>query len=229
MTTISVCLTVIMIRARLSGQAVEPNPFRLAPARSIWSVWVCTGPTRNVIGSVGNDFPGLYYYDPRTQTEHVIMVCSPVDWRFCTLGRRVTEIPEKPGNCRLELGLFSRRPIADGVQLMHTSRQRVLFGPQASDRDAMPDQWEALEMLAEESFKLLPLPPPPPPHNWEVAAATCLHTLLKIMFQRQRHNKDIWVFFQTFVTNSSTYKPEPVKEHEHGTELICQAGLCAAL
>jgi hypothetical protein len=35
------------------------------------------------------------------------------------------------------------------------------------DRDAMPDEWEALELLTKQSFSLLPIPLAGAPYDWE--------------------------------------------------------------
>ena len=193
-----------------------------------WHELFMAGPTRSVVGTLGNDFPGLYYYDPRDQVEHVLMFEGPIDWRSCQLDRRVAEGPDdKP---HLFVGLFSDGKLDDSVRFQHSEQKRTFLGGQEpGERDAMPDQWEALGMLTRESFKLLPMPKAGEPHNWETAAEQCLGTLNKKRRDREMGQDTLSIFFQSFESDKSTYKPKPAKEYQGTAELICQAGLASSL
>ena len=54
-----------------------------------WHEVLLAGPTHSVVGTQGNDFPGLYYYDPTTQKEHVVMARGPINWNKSKLVRRL--------------------------------------------------------------------------------------------------------------------------------------------
>jgi len=193
-----------------------------------WHELFIAGPTRSIVGTLSNDFPGLYYYDPRKQVEHVLMFDGPIDWRSCKLDRRVVE--DSDGKPHLLVGLFSDSNLDDSIRVRHSKHERTFLGGQEPhDRDAMPDQWEALGTLTRESFKLLPIPKAGEPYDWETAAEQCLSTLHK-----KRHDRDIGkdklpIFFQSFESDESTYKLKPLKEYEGTAELICQAGLASSL
>ena len=193
-----------------------------------WHELFIAGPTRSVVGTLGNDFPGLYYYDPRDQVEHVLMFDGPIDWRSCKLDRRVVEEPD--GKPHLLVGLFSDSKLDGSVQLQHSEHERKLLGGQKpGDRDAMPDQWEAFEFLTKASFNLLPLPKAGEPYDWETAAEQCLATLHKKRYDRDMGKDKLSIFFQSFESDESTYKPEPKEAYEGTAELICQAGLASSL
>jgi hypothetical protein len=193
-----------------------------------WHELFLAGPTRSVVSTLSNDFPGLYYYDPREQVEHVLMFDGPIDWRACTLDRRVVEGPD--GKPHLFVGLFSNRNLDDSIRLHESRRERTfLQGQEADDRDAMPDQWEALEHLTKQSFTLLPMPKAGAPYDWESAAPKCLATLNKRRNYRDIGANKLLLFFETFESDRSTYKLKPSKEYKGTAELISQAGLASSL
>jgi hypothetical protein len=195
-----------------------------------WRELFIAGPTRSVVGTLSNDFPGLYYYDPRDQVEHILMFRGPIDWRFCKLDRRVVEGSDRKHH--LLVGLFSDRKVDASVHVQHSEYKRTFLGGQIPiDRDAMPDQWEALGVLTRESFKLLPMPKAGEPYDWETAAEQCLDTLKKKRRDRQMGMGKVTlpIFFQSFESAESTYRPEPLDEYQGTAELICQAGLASSL
>src|SRR3990172_10775823 len=83
-----------------------------------WHELFIAGPTRSVVGTLSNDFPGLYYYDPREQVDHVLMFDGPIDWRSSKLDRRVVEGPD--GEPHLLVGLFSDSKLDDSVRVQHS-------------------------------------------------------------------------------------------------------------
>jgi len=197
-----------------------------------WHELFIAGPTRSVVGTLGNDFPGLYYYDPREQVEHVLMFDGRIDWRSCKLDRRVVEEPD--GKPHLLVGLFSESKLDDSIQVRNSKHERNLLGGQKpGDRDAMPEQWEALETLTRESFKLIRMPTAGEPYDWETAAKQCLATLLKKRHYRDMGKGELLLFFESFESAESTYgstQPvKPLKEYKGTAELICQAGLASSL
>jgi hypothetical protein len=193
-----------------------------------WHELFIGGPTRSVVGTLSNDFPGLYYYDPREQIEHVLMIDGPIDWRSCSLDRRIVKAAD--GSPHLLVGLFSSNKLEESIQVRHYQQKRTLLGgEEPGDRDAMPDQWEALEVLIRESFKLLPMPKAGEPYNWEAVAEKCLQTLNKKRQDKSIGKDALPIFFQSFESDSSTYKPKPLKEYKGTAELICQAGLASSL
>jgi hypothetical protein len=188
-----------------------------------WREVFIAGPTKSVVGTSGNDFPGLYYFDPRDRTEHVIMFKGPINWSSSKLDRRI--VKGRDGKTHLLVGLFSDKKIDKSIQMFHSERKRVFL-----NRDIMPDQWEALEFLTRESFKLLPLPKAGPLHDWQYTAEQCLATLNKRGRYRNIDDKQIMLFFETFTGGESQYDPLRPKEEYAGTaELICQAGLASSL
>lgn len=195
-----------------------------------WHDVFISGPTRNVVGNVGNDFPGLYYYDPTTQNEHVIMFEGIIDWRVSRIERKVVQIEKDKNSPHLVVGLFSEQPIDKSVRLHHWKEQRVLLGDIAKkNRDSMPSQWEALETLSRESFRLLKRPSLNQTPNWSSIARRCLKTLnMKRHFQGMV-NKKLWLFFETFDSNVSTYDLEPDESYAGTSELIVQSGLASSL
>src|SRR5712692_9391886 len=193
-----------------------------------WHELFIAGPTRSVVGTLGNDFPGLYYYDPRDQIEHVLIFDGPIDWRSCKLDRRVVEGPD--GKSHLLVGLFSDSELDDSIRFQEHRHKRQLFGGQKpSDRGAMPDQWEALEVLTRETFRLLPMPKAGEPYDWVTAAEQCLDTLNKRRRDRGMGKDAMPIFFQSFESDQSTYKLKPSVEYLGTAELICQAGLASSL
>ncbi|HUT45138.1 MAG TPA: hypothetical protein VMX36_02590 [Sedimentisphaerales bacterium] len=197
-----------------------------------WHDVLIAGPTRNVVGTQGNDFPGLYYYDPNTRKEHVIMVDGQVDWSCSILSRRLLKYGEH--EWRLVLGLFSDKNLGKNVELKHWAQIRPLPPRTKPDtRDAMPDQWEALTTLISKSFDLLPLPEPGKAYDWVRTAEWCLETLNKIKVKQKRQGKNMYTFFRTFRSSSSTYgrvcEREWTSEFKGTAELICQAGLSSSI
>jgi hypothetical protein len=194
-----------------------------------WHELFIAGPTRSVVGTLGNDFPGIYYYDPRDQIEHVLIFDGPIDWRSCKLDRRVLDGAD--GQSHLFVGMFSDGKLDGSIRLRESRHKRRFLGGQLpDDRDAMPNQWEALEVLTRESFKLLPLPKAGEPYDWGDASDQCLETLTKKRSDRRLGMKDaLSVFFQSFESDESTYKPKPSKEYAGSAELVCQAGLASSL
>jgi hypothetical protein len=193
-----------------------------------WHELFIAGPTRSVVSTISNDFPGLYYYDPREQVEHVLMFEGPIDWRSCKLDRRIVEDPD--GKSHLLIGLFSDSKLDKSIQVRDSEHKRDLFGGQKpSDRDAMPDQWEALETLTRESFKLLPMPKASELYDWETVAEQCLATLRKKRQYRDIGEEKLLLFFQSFESEESTYKPKLSNEYKGTAELLCQAGLASSL
>jgi hypothetical protein len=205
----------------------ELDPLRYAQYQQ-WHELCLAGPTRSVVGTSSNDFPGLYYYDPRDRLQHVLMFEGDIDWRSCTLDRRVVQVDD--GSFHLMVGLFSDSNVDGSTKLHSTKVKRELgVGQLAEDRDAMPDQWEALGLLMRESFSLLPLPQAGEPSDWEAIAETCLSTLLKRGFKREIAERKFLLFYETFVSDQSTYALKPDSEFKGTAELICQAGLASAL
>lgn len=203
-----------------------------------WHDVLIAGPTRNVVGTQGNDFPGLYYYDPNTRREHVIMVDGKVDWRCSTLRRSILEYGK--GRRHLVLGLFSDKKLDRSVELKHWDQIRPLPPRTGSDtRDAMPGQWEALATLIGKSFDLLPLPQPGKAHDWIGTALWCLKTLDQIKVEQKHQGENMctfmYTFFRTFQSSSSTYgrtttyKCASSSEFKGTAELICQAGLSSSI
>jgi hypothetical protein len=92
----------------------------------------------------------------------------------------------------------------------------------------MPNQWEALEILIRESFRLLPMPEAGAPYDWATAAPECLATLNKRRAYREIGENKLLLFFETFVSASS-YRLKPGKEYKGTAELISQAGLASSL
>lgn len=192
-----------------------------------WHELFIAGPTRSVVGTCSNDFPGLYYYDPRDQVEHVLMFDGPVDWTHSKLDRRIEEVG---GKSHLLLGLFSEVKLDPKIRLLHSEYKREFFaGQEAGDRDAMPDQWEALEVLTRESFRLLPLQKAGDYYDWQDAAKQCMATLNRERHYRNIGNEKIMLFFETFESDTSTYQLKPSKEYRGTAELVCQAGLASSL
>jgi len=192
-----------------------------------WHDVFMSGPTRNVVGNVGNDFPGLYYFDPTAQNEHVIMFEGIIDWRVSRIERKVVQIKEDQKKTHLVVGLFSEQPIDKTVRLHHWKAKRVLIGNiEKTHRDSMPSQWEALETLSRESFRLLKLPSPLPAQDWSLTARKCLKTLNE---KRLFVENQLWVFFETFDSEVSTYELEPDEAYARTSELIAQAGLASSL
>jgi len=193
-----------------------------------WHELFLAGPTRSVVGTLSNDFPGLYYYDPREQMEYVLMFDGLIDWRACKLDRRVIDCPD--GKTHLLVGLFSDTELDNSIRLQEFKRERTFLGGQeADDRDAMPDQWEALEILTRQSFKLLPMPKAGAPYDWETGALECLATLNKRRNYRDIGNNKLLLFFETFESEESSYKLKPSREYKGTAELISQAGLASSL
>jgi hypothetical protein len=193
-----------------------------------WHDLLLAGPTSSVVGTLGNDFPGLYYYDPREQVERVLMFDGPIDWRTCTLDRRVVMYSD--GHPHLLVGLFGDRGLDRSIQVkVFEQKRQFLGGQEAGDRDAMPNQWEALEVLTRESFKLLPMPKAGEPHNWVNTAPQCLTTLIKRRSYRELGGNKLLLFFETFEGEQSTYRQVPSKEYKGTAELISQAGLASSL
>ena len=208
----------------------EMDPLRFVQYQQ-WHDVLIAGPTRNVVGNPGNDFPGLYYYDPTTRREHVMMFQGIVDFSSCFLGRRIHK--DADGKSFLELGLFSEQGLSEGITFEHWSRDRAF--PQETEgdpRDAMPDQWDGLQILMEKSFELMPLQVLHKTYNWSHAAETCLNTLNRIRKQEYyEHDKSIYVFFETFSSGKDSYgrTVENARLLKGTAELICQAGLASAL
>jgi hypothetical protein len=194
-----------------------------------WHELFLAGPTQSVVGTSSNDFPGLFYYDPRDRLQHVLMFEGDVDWRHCQLNRHIIEQPD--GSYHLMVGLFSDQKIDGSIKMHHSKIKRTLSaGQQAGDRDAMPDQWEALETLTQESFQLLPLPEAGKPHDWRHEAELCVETLMKKSAARKIGERELLFFYEIFASNDSTYAPKrPESEYKGTGELICQAGLASAL
>jgi len=193
-----------------------------------WHDLLLAGPTRSVVGTLGNDFPGLYYYDPRQRVEHVLMFDGPIDWRTCTLDRRVAVGPD--GKSHLFVGLFSDTDLDKSILVKDFEQERqFLKGQDSEDRDAMPDQWEELRILTRESFRLLPIPNAGVAYDWETTASKCLATLNKRRSYRELAGNKLLLFFQTFEGEKSTYIQVPAKEYERTAELISQAGLASSL
>ena len=160
------------------------------------------------------------------------MFDGPIDWRSCKLDRRVVEGPD--GKPHLLVGLFSDSKLDDSVRVQHSKHKRTFLGGQEpSDRDAMPDQWEALELLTKASFKLLPMPKAGEPCDWETAAEQCLITLYIKRHYRDMGKGGLLLFFESFESAKSTYgstQPvKPLKKYKGTAELICQAGLASSL
>lgn len=194
-----------------------------------WHEVLVGGPTKSAVGVQGNDFPGLYYYDPSTQKEHVVMVHGEINWNKSKLVRKVKE---KDGKNYLTIALISEEELPGSVKLVHWEEKRpVSPGIQREFRDAMPSQWEALDILISRSFELVSLPAPGKHHDWERAALQCLDSLQQIKSKGTGDKKDMYVFFKTFKSGGSSYHPIQIPETEFkGTaELICQVGLCSAL
>jgi hypothetical protein len=208
----------------------EIRPIRFAQYQQWHDVFI-SGPTKNVVGNVGNDFPGLYYYDPTTQIEHVIMFEGIIDWRVSQIERKVVQIKGDQENPRLVIGLFSEQPIDKTVQLHHWKQKRVLLGNiEKIHRDSMPSQWEALKTLSKESFNLLRLPSSQNPPDWSIIARECQSTLdKKRHYQESRDSRNLWLFFETFDSNVSTYDLEPAEVYAGTSELIAQSGLASSL
>lgn len=193
-----------------------------------WHDLFLAGPTRSVVGTLSNDFPGLYYYDPREQVEYVLMFKGPIDWRICTLDRRVIECPD--GNRHLLVGLFSEMELHNSIQVLDFRHERKFLGGQeADDRDAMPNQWEALEILTRQSFKLLPMPKASAPYDWETAAREGLATLNQRRNYRDIGKNKLLLFFEAFESRTSSYDLYPSREYKGTAELISQAGLASSL
>lgn len=197
-----------------------------------WHEVLLAGPTRSVVGTQGNDFPGLYYYDPTTQEEHVVMACGPINWNESKLVRRLNKRNNK---IYLEIALITEKQLPDTVQLRCWREKRYIPPEVEKDfRDAMPSQWEALETLILRSFELISLPKPDKLHDydWENTALQCLGALQKIKaLVASGDQPGMYVFFKTFRSSQSSYGPAQIPETEfEGTaELICQVGLCSAL
>lgn len=206
----------------------EIKPIRYVQYQQWHDVFI-SGPTRNLVGNIGNDFPGLYYYDPRTQIEYVIMFEGKIDWRISSIERKLVQTKEDPKIYNLYVGLFSDEPIDKTVQKRIWKEKKVLISNiEKRHRDSMPNQWEALEILTRESFNLLKLPTPQQNNNWSSIALTCLNTLKKKQ-KFQGNVGKLWVFFDTFDSNVSTYDLEPKEAYPGTSELIVQAGLASSL
>ncbi len=206
----------------------EMTPLRFTQYQQ-WHEVLLAGPTHSVVGIQGNDFPGLYYYNPTTQEEHIVMACGPINWNKSELVRR---LHEKNGKTYLEIALISENQLSDDVQLEHWREKRHIAPEIKKDfRDAMPSQWEALETLILKSFELSSLPKPGKAHDWERTALQCLGALQEIKGSVQGVPSGMYVFFKTFKSGRGTYGPVQIPETEfEGTaELICQVGLCSAL
>lgn len=205
----------------------EIDPLRFVQYQQ-WHELFLAGPTRSVVGTLSNDFPGLYYYDPRKQVEYVLMFDGPIDWSTCTLDRRVVKCPD--GTSHLLVGLFSDGELHSSIRVIDSKHERLfLKGQEADDRDAMPDQWEALEILTRESFRLLPMPKAGAPYDWETAAPECLATLNKRRNYRDVGKSKLLLFFETFESAKSSYELKPSREYKGTAELISQAGLASSL
>jgi hypothetical protein len=193
-----------------------------------WHDLLLAGPTRSVVGTLGNDFPGLYYYDPRQRVEYVLMFDGPIDWRTCALDRRVVVCAD--GKPHLLVGLFGDRKLDKSILVkVFEQKRQFLGGQETGDRDAMPNQWEALEILTRESFKLLPMPKAGEPYDWVTTAPQCLATLNERGRESVLDGNKFLVFFQTFESGTSTYEQVPSKEYNRTAELISQAGLASSL
>ena len=204
------------------------NPLRFSQYQQWHEVFI-EGPTRSVVGTIGNDFPGLYYNDPRTQEEHVVMVKGPVNWSKSRLVRRIGTVRREN---YLEIALISSGHLPKEVSLEHWHQVRPIGpGLDSQSRDAMPDQWEALETLMGRSFELLPLPKVGRLHDWQRTAGLCLQTLEQVKVMQLQGDASMYVFFRTFRSNVSSYGREIVPDTQfQGTaELICQSGLASAL
>jgi hypothetical protein len=122
-----------------------------------WHELIIAGPAANCAGRQGNSFPGIYCYNPATETQWVVMAAGPVDWRDCSLG-------VSPRDGALELGLFSTGVIDPQVGL-EVWRSTI---------DKLPSQWDAMATLITKSFALLPLPKRPDyTPDWVEVASRC--------------------------------------------------------
>lgn len=216
-------------RFRMFLDLGEITPIRFVQYQQ-WHDVFLAGPTKNVVGRAGNDFPGLYYYNPVTQMEHVLMFKGIIDWRISRLERKIIKIED---TYHLVVGLFSEEQIDKSVKMLNWKRTRDLeMDIKKSHRDSMPSQWEALEILTRESFRLLSLPSPSKTGeipDWSLHASNCLKTLIdKRRFQGYSGN-ELWIFFETFEGNASTYALQPVEAYAGTSELIAQAGLASSL
>jgi hypothetical protein len=210
----------------------EITPIRFVQYQQ-WHDVFLAGPTKNVVGRTGNDFPGLYYYNPVTQKEHVLMFNGIIDWRISGLERKVIKIEDSQNIYHLAVGLFSERPIDKSVKMLHWERTRDLeIDIEKTHRDSMPNQWEALEILTRESFRLMSLPLPTQTSeipDWSLNAHNCLKTLIKKRRFQGYAGTELWIFFETFAGNASTYGLQPVEAYAGTSELIAQAGLASSL
>jgi hypothetical protein len=94
----------------------------------LWRRQVLGGPTQNATRTRSNDFPGLYAYEPRSQTEHLMVLGSNVDWSRVQSGVLVLD-------GQVWLGYWSEEPFEAEV----TYEVR----PRAQERE----RWDALRTI----------------------------------------------------------------------------------
>jgi hypothetical protein len=137
-----------------------------------WFSVFLSGPTKTIsttIHSQGNDFPGAYYYDRISQTETILWVSGPKNWRKMRFEVRVEDD-------QTYFGLFAStaEPLPPGLVLQALQRPR----------QTVPDPWEALQILMDISFQFWPLPPmAETAPDWDAIARQTFDDLLKPICQ----------------------------------------------
>jgi len=177
-----------------------------------WHEVLLAGPTRNVVGNRGNDFPGLYYYDPRQRLEWVLVFSGEIDWRTAVLDRRIV-------HDHLLLGLFSDAPLSQHPDLLVWKHERT----------EIPTQWEALSSLVDRSLELLPLPDPHGDEpDWVSIALKCAKALTSNDAQHPLSQEVRTPVFRAFWRAQSAYGKDADWVELFGNASIARAMMLAA-
>ncbi|MBA2557993.1 MAG: hypothetical protein H0V12_11725 [Chloroflexi bacterium] len=115
----------------------------------IWWRDLIAGPTQNDAGAGSNDFPGIYFFEPRSSTEYCLFFDGAIDWRVteCGLTRRGDGVyvgfwseVDLDGEIRSRVRKLSQ-PLDHWDALIELMRWSFEAFPDAPDVDSIPDYW----------------------------------------------------------------------------------------